>query len=272
MSPVAVASQFVLTDDELQVIAARIGIQGFPAVLAIRPRHSTVDTLTAAFDRATTTLMSRRLISDGEVTPELVPLLQALQRPDRELAVRLVTPEGMARLALVRRGNLGVLARRVANEITLRVIEGEPGLVEITRALIGELPRAEAAQITPVGAPLEAVSRQLSGTHDAAQLADRIRSLGAESRAAMLLGSALASRAAFAEIVYYALCNDADRISRRPAAVGVYYTKRGRIVGAPSASPSGQLWTTLKPGSDHAISQAIGQLVELSDDGWGGSS
>lgn len=74
--------------------------------------------------------------------------------------------------------------------------------------------------------------------------------------------------AAFVEIVYYALSVDAGRISRRPAAVGIFYTKRGRIVGAPSASPSGQLWTTLKPGSDHAISQAIGQLVELSDDGW----
>jgi hypothetical protein len=61
---------------------------------------------------------------------------------------------------------------------------------------------------------------------------------------------------AFAEIVYYALCTDQDRISRRRAAVGVFYTKRGRIVAAPSASPSGQLWTTLKPGSDHAIGQA----------------
>jgi ESX secretion-associated protein EspG len=51
--------------------------------------------------------------------------------------------------------------------------------------------------------------------------------------------------------------------------VGVFYTKRGRIVGAPSASPSGQLWATLKAGSDHAVVGAIGQLVELCDEGWG---
>lgn len=267
----AVAPQFVLTDDEVQVIAARVGIQGFPTVLGIRPRHGTVDALTAACDHATKALMARGLISDGEVMPELVPLLQALQRPDRELAMRLMTPDGLARLAVVRRGGLGVVARRVSNEITLRVLEGGAGLGVVTRVLIGELPAAQAAQIMPVGAPLDAMSRQLSGTHDPAQLADRIRALGAEPRAAMLLGSALGSRAAFAEIVYYALCSDADRISRRPAAVGVFYTKRGRIVGAPSASPSGQLWTTLKPGSEHAISQAIGQLVELSDDGWEGA-
>ncbi|OHU92280.1 ESX secretion-associated protein EspG [Mycobacterium talmoniae] len=265
----AAPPQYTVTDDELQAIAARIGIQSFPVVLGIRPRHGTVEMLTAALDHATGTLVSRGLITDGEVSAELVPLLQALQRPDRELAMRLVTPEGIARLALVRRGRLAVLARRVGNEIALRVIEGDGGLDTVTRALLAELPRAEAAQVTPVGAPLETMSQNLSGTHDPAQLADRIRALGAEPRAAMLLGSALASRAAFAEIVYYALSADADRISRRPAAVGVFYTKRGRIVGAPSASPSGQLWSTLKPGSDHAIGQAIGQLVELSDGGWG---
>ncbi|RKH92357.1 ESX secretion-associated protein EspG, partial [Corallococcus sp. AB030] len=48
----------------------------------------------------------------------------------------------------------------------------------------------------------------------------------------------------------------------------VFYTRKGRIVAAPSASPSGQLWTTLKPGSDHAIGQAIHQLVEISTDQW----
>jgi hypothetical protein len=84
----------------------------------------------------------------------------------------------------------------------------------------------------------------------------------------MQLGAALAARLAFAEIVYYALDRNEGRITRGPAAVGVFYTKRGRIVAAPSASPSGQLWTTLKAGSDHAITQAIGQLVELSGDRW----
>ena len=73
----------------------------------------------------------------------------------------------------------------------------------------------------------------------------------------------------FAEIVYYALDDDEDLIARSPAAVGVFYTKRGRIVAGPSVSPAGQLWTTLKAGSDHAISQAIGQLVELSGGRWG---
>ena len=263
--------QFTLTEDELLVIATRVGIQSFPVVLGIRPRYDTNDALEAAFDRATRRLVSQGLVADGVVTSELVLVLHALQRPDRELAMRLVTPEGMARVSVVRRGGRLVAVRRVRDEVVLRVVDGDADLTAATRALITELPRSEAAQVPPVGAPLDAMSESLSGTHDPVELADRIRALGAETRTSMLLGSALASRAAFAEIVHYALSSDADRITRMPAAVAVFYTKRGRIVGAPSASPSGQLWSTLKPGTDHAITSAIGQLVELSEEGWGAS-
>jgi hypothetical protein len=209
------------------------------------------------------------LILNGEVTPDLVPLLRALQRPDRELAMRFVTPDGTARVAVIRQGGQCISACRVGNEITVDVVEGQPSLSSAIRALLARLPVAPAADIGAVGAPLEAANEALSDTHDATVLSDRIRALGAEPRTAMLLGSALAARQAFAEIVYYALDEDQDRISRSPAAVGVFYTKRGRIVAGPSVSPAGQLWTTLKAGSDHAISQAIGQLVELSGGRWG---
>lgn len=264
-----VAPQFALTDDELQVAAARVGVQSFPTVLAVRPRHSTLDKLDSAFDRATQALAARELIVDGVVDRDLVPVLQVLQRPDRELAMRLVTPEGTARICVARRGALCVLARRIGHDLVLRVVGHGVELRDAAAALMAELPRSAAAEVTPVGAPLRSVAEKLSGTHDPAGLADRIRALGAEPRAAMLLGSALASRQAFAEIVYHALIDDEGRIARSPAAVGVFYTKRGRIVAAPSASPAGQLWTTLKAGSGHALGQAIGQLVELSDEGWG---
>jgi hypothetical protein len=265
---------FAVTDDELQVVASRVGVQALPVVLGLRPRHGTETALNAAVDHATRTLTNRGLIRDGEVTPELVTVLRALQRPDRELAMRLVTPDGMARVAVVRQGAHCISARRVGNEIVLDVLENGAGVSSETqpaRALLRQLPPSPAAEVVPVGAPLDTVSEALSDTNDAAVLSDRIRALGAEPRAAMVLGSALASRVAFAEIVYYSLDVDADLISRRPAAVAVFYTKRGRIVATPSASPSGQLWTTLKGGSDHAIKQAIGQLVELSGERWGGN-
>lgn len=265
----ALGSRFNVTEDELRVVAQRVGIQSLPSVLAIRLRHSTDEALDAAIDRATGMLVSRGLIVDGMVADELLELLQVLQRPDRELAMRVVTPDGIARVSVARRGTRLVMARRIGDDVELRGIAGEARLDAAVAALVAELPRSEAAQITPVGAPHQEMRERLSGTHDSAELADRIRALGADSQTAMLLGSALGSRAAFAEIVYYALSTNDDRIARAPAAIGVFYTKRGRIVGAPSASPNGQIWSTLKPGSDHTIGQAVRQLVELSDEGWG---
>jgi hypothetical protein len=259
---------FAVTADELQVIASRLGIQALPVVLNLRPLHDTETQLAEAVDHATRALTERGLIRDGEVVAELVPLVRAMQRPDRELAMRLVTPDGTARVAIIRQGAQCISVRRVADQVTLEAGDGQATLAQAARALLRQLPAAPTAEIDPVGAPLDAAADALSGTHDAALLSDRIRALGADARTAMLLGSAFASRQAFAEIVYYSLDGDEGRISRHPAAVGVFYTKRGRIVSAPSASPAGQLWATLKAGSDHAIKQAIGQLVELSTDRW----
>jgi hypothetical protein len=263
--------QFVVSDEELQVLASRVGVQALPVVLGLRSRHRTETAMLAAADRATRALTDRGLIRDGEVGTDLASLLRALQRPHRELAMRLVTPDGMARVAVIRQGAQCISARRVGDEIAMEFLAAAAGGESLTvaaRSLLRYLPSSPAAEIPPVGAPLDAAADALSDTHDATLLSDRIRALGADPRTAMLLGSALASRMAFAEIVYYTLDNDEDRITRSPAAVGVFYTKRGRIVGAPSASPSGQLWTTLKAGSDHAIKQAIGQLVGLTADRW----
>jgi hypothetical protein len=169
---------------------------------------------------------------------------------------------------VIRGGGQCISVRRIGREIVIEAQEGHAALDQAARAILHHLPVSPAAEIDAVGAPLDAASEALSGTHDAAVLSDRIRALGADARTAMLLGSVFASRQAFAEIVYYTLDRDEGRISRCPCAVGVFYTKRGRVVGAPSASPTGQLWTTLKSGTDHCVKQAIGQLVELAAERW----
>ncbi len=261
------SSELRLTSDQLRVLAARIGAEELP-ILAAGPHHTTVDRREGAFGRVTRELLSANLIVDATVHPDLVPILQALQRPDRELTMRLVSPEGGARISAVRRGTLCLLVRRIGDDILLRVFGHSNDFREIVSALLAELPRARPADIRPVAAPLQQMSASLSGTHDAYQLADRIRALGADSHAAMLLGTALASRQAFAEIVYSALAESAGRVCRGPGAVAVFYTKRGRIIGVPNASPSAELWTTIKPGSDHAVADAIDQLIALADQSW----
>ncbi|MGV0744143.1 ESX secretion-associated protein EspG [Mycolicibacterium sp. XJ870] len=265
----ALASHFVVTDDEMLALTERLGVQALPLVLDVRTRHATETARADAVMHASRSLTERGMIVAGEVSAELAALVHSLQRPERELAMRLVTPDGLARVTVVRSGAQCISACRVGQEITLHMDSDDAGMATAAAAVLRHLPAAAPAEINPVGGPLAEVSQALSGTHDATVLSDRIRALGAESRPAMMLGSALAARLAFAEIVYYALDDDTDRISRSAGAVGVFYTKRGRVVGAPSASPSGQLWTTLKPGSDHTIKQAIGQLVELSGYRWG---
>jgi hypothetical protein len=262
----ALTSKHVLSDDELQVVASRTGVGDFPAVLDVRPRHGRTDSLDAACDAATRALVARGLITDGSVAPQLASMVRALHRPDRELAMRVVTPIGIGRISMVRHGSMGVLAHRKGNAFTLREQGAE--LRDATEALLGELPPMPPAPIDPVGAPLDDMTECLDGGGDGPQQADRIYALGTERRSAMLLGSALSSRLAFAEMVYYPLASDEGRISRSPAAVAVFYTTRGRIVAAPSASPTGQLWTTLKRGSDHTIGQAIAQLIGLSTKRW----
>jgi hypothetical protein len=269
MSSLAV-SEFVVSEDELQVVAERTGVQSFPAVLAVRRKYSTLPLLEEAYDRATLRLGERGLLVDGAVHPELIDLVGALRRPERELAMRLVTPDGIARVTVLRSGSLCVLARKVNSEILLRRVGDHVELAAAVQALLTQLPAADAARIDPVGAPIEAMCEALGNTHDGATIADGIRALGCDQQSSMVIGSAFGSRIAFAEITYNLLNIDDDRIVKTPAAVGIFYTKRGRIVSAPSMSPSREIWSTLKGGSNHAISQAISQLIELSSDRWEG--
>src|SRR5262249_31470162 len=118
-------SQVFLTADELIVAANRRAMYDFPTVLAVRSRPATVDLRAGAHGRAERDLMSRGLLVDGGVNQELAAMLAALHRPDRELAMRLVTPDGTARISVARRGEHAVLARRVGDDIALRFVGAE---------------------------------------------------------------------------------------------------------------------------------------------------
>lgn len=262
--------EWSFTADELAALTLRTSGPGSPAVLGLRPRHATVDVRDAALSQAVHTLTERGVIVDGAVEPETVTVLHALQRPDRELVMRLVTPAGIGRISVARRGPLCVMGRRVGGQLDVAVLGLNITLSDVAATLLAAMPSAQPAAVDPVGAPLSDMTDALSESHDPVALADRIRALGAPQRAAVLLGAALGSRQAFAEIVYSALIEGEDLIARVPAAVAVLYTARGRVIAVPSTSPSGRLWTTLKPGSDQVFGQAVDQLVELSAERWEG--
>lgn len=264
----SLTAEWSFTADELAVLTARVLGPGPVAILGLRPCHPTADRRDSALHDAARSLERRDVIVDGVVDAEVVALLHTLQRPDRELVMRLVTPTGIGRFTVARRGSASAVARRVGGRLQVRALGADLGLNDASSTLLGELPAAVAATIDPVGAPLSDMAGALSESHDGLVLADRIRALGAPQRAAGLLGTALGSRQAFAEVVYSALVEHDGLVERVPAAVAVMYTARGRVIAVPSASPSGELWSTLKPGTDHVFGQAVGQLVELSTQRW----
>lgn len=265
-------SLFELNDDELHALGTRLGVADFPVVLAMRPRHGTIGALERAYDAAGRSLTSRGLLSSGAVLPELADLVQVLRRPSCQLAVRLVTPDGLARLCVAQAGHVSVSARRIGNCVTLRALDSRAGRAGLIRAVLAELPAAGPASVDGFGAPTAELTECLNGGHEATYLADRLRALGAGHHVALVLGAAFASRVAFGEIVCHALDPSTDRMIRTPGAVAVFYTRRGRLVSAPSLSPTGQLWTTIKPGSDHHVAQAVSQLAELVPAGWEGDA
>jgi hypothetical protein len=265
-----VTQMWSFTADEVSAVTLRTTGPGSRMPLGLRPRHATVQARDDARNRAVHTLTRRGVIADGVVEPEVATVFGALQRPDRELMMRWVTPDGIGRFSVVRRGSLCVGARRLGEQLDVRVLGSNVTLSDSTATLLGELPKSGPAAIEPIGAPLSEMSEALSVSHDPLVLADRIRALGTSQRAAALLGATLGARRAFAEIVYNALVDGDDLTVRAPAAVAVLYTTRGRVMAVPSTSPSGQLWSTLKPGTDQVFGQAISQLAELSGHRWEG--
>src|SRR5689334_15223391 len=114
----------------MHVIASRLGVQALPVVLGLRPRHATETDLHAAVDNATRSLSGRGLIANGEIAAEIVPLVRALQRPERELAMRLVTPDGIARVAVIRHGAQCISALRVDGKVVIEATEGQATLAQ----------------------------------------------------------------------------------------------------------------------------------------------
>jgi hypothetical protein len=111
----ALSHQVTLTERELQTFV-RLGIHDLPVVLAVRPAvpRSMVATQRPTMARE---LVSRKLIVDDRA-PRSRFRAAGAAATDRELAMRLVTPDGTARISAVRRGSRGVLAHRIGDDIS----------------------------------------------------------------------------------------------------------------------------------------------------------
>ncbi|MEV0252248.1 ESX secretion-associated protein EspG [Nocardia sp. NPDC050712] len=252
----------VVTNDGLLAVADRLGVQTLPLVLAVGPQQDSFDEWTAAQRRAVTELRGSGVLDEeGEVSHDLSDALFTLAQPDRELVARVFTgADTVTRICLARRGEQHALAVRSGDSFDITTVWSDSTGKALLRPLadaLGACPPAEVANFTALAGDL---SERLSAAETSADYADALYALGAPDRDATTYGMAFASCHAYAEIVAYA---HEDGVSTRPpGAVAVYDTGRGRIVVAPGIAPDQQVWSTVTPGTDHRIAQAIAALIE----------
>ncbi|MGF6889168.1 hypothetical protein ABIA39_008546 [Nocardia sp. GAS34] len=251
-----------LTTDDLLVLADRLGVQTLPLVLSVGPRQDSFDDWAVAQRRAMLSLVGVGVVdADGEVDPELAAALHTLAQPERELVARVFTGEpGSTRICLARRGEQHALAVRAGDTFDIRPVwSGDSGAAVLRPMLdaLGPCPPAEVTAFSVVSADL---AERLDRAETSTDYTDAVYALGVAERDATVYGLAFASCRAYAEIVVYAHLDGVT--TRPPGAVVIYDTGHGRIVAAPGAAPDQQIWSTVTPGTDHRIAQAIAALIE----------
>ncbi len=256
-----------LTNDELFAVAQRMNVQTLPLVLAVSPGQDSYDEWTAAQERAVARLTDMGVFdSYGEVESDLALALYALTQPERELVARIFVTDGeqptrTVRVSVVRRGEQHAFAVRDGDSYDIQAVWADGSGTALARPILSALGTCPPAQIESFSALSEDLSERLDAANSASEYADALYALGVPDRDATVLGLAFDSCHAFAEIVAYA--HDDGIATRTSGAVVVYDTGRGRIVAVPGLASDQRVWSTVTPGTDHRIAQAISALIEL---------
>ncbi|MRH89369.1 ESX secretion-associated protein EspG [Nocardia sp. SYP-A9097] len=249
-----------LTSDAVLAVAHALGVQTFPAVLALRPGQIRHERLVAARAAVLPDLYERGVLDDdGNVLDDdLAAALSVLARPERQLVLRIRRGDALHRVCLARRGLDHAVAIRVGDELDVHTVWGDEDPEALARPLLAALGSCPPADI-PV---LTAATAELQRRFDAADAGHSsvAYSLGMAEADAVTLGSALRQWKSFAELVCYA--HRDGRSERSPATAAVYDTAVGRIIGGGSVAADGQAWTTLAPGSDRRFAHVIAAQIE----------
>ncbi|MFD4354879.1 ESX secretion-associated protein EspG [Nocardia sp. NPDC058519] len=250
-----------LTNDSLLAVADRLGVQTLPLVLAVRPQQDTMEAWQAARDSAVAELGDRGIFDEyGDVEPGLADALHILTQPDAELSGRSFHATETRRICLARRGNRHASVVRTGPEFEIATSGIDGSAAELARSLLAALPDCAPAEVAGTSVPADDLARRLDAANTTSDYVDAMYALGIDAHDATVLGAAFGSCHGYTEIV--AAVHHDGLTTQAPGAVAVYDTARGRIVVAPMTAPDGRLWSTITPGTDHRLTQAIGALLE----------
>ncbi|MGW4610978.1 ESX secretion-associated protein EspG [Rhodococcus triatomae] len=237
--------------DELDLLTHLAGIDELPVVLDAKSRFDTVVARDAAFERCRESLAERGLLPGGHPHPDLVDRLTILARADVELAVRWYRDGTVSRMCLAQAGPMTVLALRGPDSYVLTEVAAAGA--ELVLDVIG---RGVPLDVDSISAPTDRLVLALGDLTHPQSVAHRLTELGA--RDTETLAWALSTCTAHAEIVALAQ-GDGRRWTSAP--VTVFDTAGGRIVGTSTVAPDGTAWSTLGPGGDVRVRQAVGELL-----------
>ncbi|VBA32411.1 ESX-5 secretion-associated protein EspG5 [Mycobacterium persicum] len=291
------AARLSTTSEGLWLTAALCGVAQLPPVLKIRPIGSVQATI--ADHPGMSVLEEAGIYHHGAVDPDVASWVVAVARPDVEIDIVITGPEvrpdrllgpppmftapddpieaaqALAHwyaqgppqrvVTLCRRDNEWVAAARLwhpghdgSDEVVLTPL----GAAKVIGVLVETLGRADPAQFHGINSecePLSAVLGAWQADPDADLLTGLVK-IGLSVPQARLV-EAVADQGTTRAVISTAQFSISGP-QRAPMAVTVADTIVGRVVVSNALGPDGRQWTTLLPGSDHAVRRAVVELLE----------
>ncbi|MGW6333344.1 ESX secretion-associated protein EspG [Nocardia rhamnosiphila] len=258
-----------LNVDAALVLKDMVGIDTYPLVLAIMPNIYRISDRDRVWAAVAEQLAADGIISDGEVNPVLAGWLRCLERPDTELAIR-VLDNGrggeiptMLRASLVRRGEHHVLAVRCDDEVVIQSVfhQGRQldTLTAVLETVLGDYPVLDFEPFTRS----ESDSEESDPPRDEDEVRAGLRDLGATPRTANVLTRALGEVVRQAEVLMIEHRDGGPETPDFRICMNVLDTFSGRFVITPSVTLDGRTGSTFRPGDHAALHSGINTLAEL---------
>ncbi|MEU0546032.1 ESX secretion-associated protein EspG [Nocardia sp. NPDC005978] len=251
--------------DAALVLKSMVGIDEYPQVLALMPNIYRPEDQHRVHAAIVTELADAGIVHEGSVHTRVAHWLRCLERPDMELAARVVhtgldgQPASMLRLSLVRRAEEHILAIRCDDRVVLQPVfhEGRK-LTTLTSAVLAALGPYPPLAIDTLAATMEQFAAVPA---EPEQRRRALLALGATAHTAATLTRALDEVIRRAEIVTIEHRDGTDQTPQ--FSLSVLDTPRGRIVAAPARALDGGKRSTYTRGDAAAIGSGIAALIEL---------
>ncbi|GAB2643218.1 ESX secretion-associated protein EspG [Prescottella soli] len=249
--------------DEIDLLVHLLDVDVLPVVLDAGPRFDSLPARDAVFRRAHDRLTAAGLVDGITVHPDLARQVRTLARPRAEIAVRKFVGGTVHRACLALDqdpADGAVLALRSGDAFTVQ----RPGR-DLAGPVVHALGTVPALPFGVVNCPTADLGAALDRITDPQKAADQLIAVGVPAADAAVVGPAFAACPTFTEIVgLVGIVGEGGDPELARGPVTVFDTAAGRVVGTTSVATDGVRWTSLSPGTQGRLRQALeGLLAQL---------